>query len=564
MHHRATGNRAHGRAAGGARAAEPRPAVPPRGPRESSVVARALAAAVALVAAAVPAGAQRPSPPDRGWTVLQPLTGAGDERARDAQLAGSARTDGYLLRSSTASADTGAARLRAVAPVVRVAYNSALPFGLNDGAAWAGRGTSALVRAGAAVRVGRVRLVIAPELAVAHNEPFALIPLERAGRSPYASPFYAGRASIDLPTRFGDRRYARLSAGQSTLAVRLGGAEVGASAENAWWGPGQWNALLLGPGAEGFPHLFARTARPLRTPLGDVEARALAGVLSPSLYLDDGPLDTQRAFSGVAATLRPARLPDLTLGVARTVVTSIDRDAKFLGHAADALTVWDPTPDGDARPRGDQLTGAFARWLFPEERAEIYGEWARSGVPRSVRELLLVPQDGRAFTIGGRVLRPLGSGARQLRLQLELTDTEQSIALRDRPQPAPFYTGLATREGYTHRGQLLGAAIGPGGSSQWLAADHVTARTSLGLVLGRIRWNNDALYARQDANFLRHDVSTLLGGRATVRTGVADLRGEATWARRYNYLFQNGLANPGGRRTVDVTNLTFVLAVEPR
>ena len=51
---------------------------------------------------------------------------------------------------------------------------------------------------------------------------------------------------------------------------------------------------------------------------------------------------------------------------------------------------------------------------------------------------------------------------------------------------------------------------------------------------------------------------------STVRTGVADLRGEATWARRYNYLFQNGLANPGGRRTVDVTNLTFTLAVERR
>ncbi|GLC27462.1 capsule assembly Wzi family protein [Roseisolibacter agri] len=521
--------------------------------------------AVVLLAGVAPVvHGQRPARPAPAWATLRPLVGAGDDRARDAQLKGDARTDGYLLRSGTANPDSAPSGLRVVAPVLRIAYNSALPYGLNDGAAWAGRGASALVRAGAELRAGRVRLVLAPELAVAANDPFEFRALDSAGHSPFASPFYVGRASIDLPTRFGDRRFARLTPGQSTLAVRVGGAEVGASSENSWWGPGQWNALVLGPSAEGFPHLFARTRRPVRTWLGEVEARALAGVLTPSIYLDAELLDTQRAFSGVAATLRPARVPNLTLGVARTVVTSIDRDGEFLGHFADAVTVWSPTPDGDARPRGDQLTGFFARWRLPEEGTELYGEWARSGTPRSVRDFFLVPHDGQAFTLGARVLRPLGAGGRAVRVQAELTDTEQSLAIRDRPQPAPFYTGLATREGYTNRGQLLGAAIGPGGSAQWLAADHVTRRTSLGLLLGRIRWNNDALYQQQNPTFLRHDVSTLLGARATYGTRAFDLRGEATWARRYNYLFQNGSANPGGRRTVDVTNLTFGLAVEPR
>ncbi len=59
-------------------------------------------------------------------------------------------------------------------------------------------------------------------------------------------------------------------------------------------------------------------------------------------------------------------------------------------------------------------------------------------------------------------------------------------------------------------------------------------------------------------------MSTTLGARVSHRTRAADLRGEATWARRYNYLFQNGFSNPGGRRTVDLTNLTFTLSVEPR
>jgi hypothetical protein len=92
----------------------------------------------------------------------------------------------------------------------------------------------------------------------------------------------------------------------------------------------------------------------------------------------------------------------------------------------------------------------------------------------------------------------------------------------------------------------------------------VRLRYEAGLFAGRIRWNNDALYAQQGANFFRHDVSTFLGARGTVRAPTTDLALEGYWGRRYNYLFQNGFANPGGHRTVDVTNVTVVLTVTPR
>ena len=517
--------------------------------------------------ASTPVGAADSTPARRQ---LVPLLGVEDDYRRDAHLFG-ASTSGYVLRGGADHPTDGAAGLRWERPYVRLTRNSALPFSLNDGAAWAGRGESGLVRAGFRYRRARLRVVAAPELAVARNSDFELLASTDPGLSAYASPYHKWRASIDMPMRFGDARLATVTLGQSMAGVTVGAAEIGVSSENVWWGPGRANGLMLSNNAEGFPHLFASTAHPLRTGLGDVEARYLLGVLSPSLYLEREIYDTQRAFSGAAVTLRPRRLSGLTIGVTRSVVSSTARDLQAVERALDVLTVWEPAPvDSTTRPRGDQLTGAFARWVLPADHVELYGEWVRSGAPRALRELLLAPQDGRAFTVGGRFLRPLGARvqgripSRYLRFELELTDTEQSVALRDRLVPAPFYTGLATREGYTHRGQVLGAAIGPGGSSQLLAADHVTGQTSVGLALGRIRWEAEALYGQPSPTFLRHDVSTTLAARASHRTRAADLRGEATLARRYNYLFQNGFSNPGGRRTVDLTNLTFTLSVEPR
>jgi hypothetical protein len=554
-----------GARAGDARARATRDGAQSKPSPISPALALPLALAVSLAAASP--GAAQPAPARRA---LVPLLGVEDDARRDAQLSG-ASTDGYLLRGGADDPAPDAPRLALLAPYLRLTSNSEIPFSLNDGAAWAGRGASGLLRAGARARIGRLRVVVAPELAIARNAAFALLPSNDPGRSAYASPFHSGRASIDLPSRFGDRRVARVTLGQSMAGVTLGPVALGVSSENAWWGPGSDNALLLSANAEGFTHLFVRTARPVRTPIGEVEARYRLGVLSPSLYLEREILDTQRSFSGAAVTLRPARARGVTLGLTRAVVASVDRDLAVLEHALDVLTLWEPAPTDPAkRPSGDQLTGAFARWVLPADRVEIYGEAVRSGAPRELRELLLAPQDGRAYTLGARVLRPIGAStrgvtpARYLRLAVELTDTERSVALRDRLPPEPMYTGLATREGYTQRGQVIGAAIGPGGSSQTLSADHVSGSTTLGLALGRIRWENDALYDQPSATFLRHDVSTLLTARATRRTRLVDVRGEATWARRYNYLFQNGFSNPGGRRTVDLTNLTFTLAVEPR
>jgi hypothetical protein len=437
---------------------------------------------------------------------------------------------------------------------------------MNDGALWAGRGWSALVRAGLDARRGRVRVLLMAELAVAENRAFDIVADRRPGRSAFAWPWSDGRSDIDLPSRFGASRWRLLSLGQSAVTVDAGPVVVGVATENDWWGPGLRNALVLSNNAEGFPHALVRTRRPLRTPLGEVEARWQLGVLTPSVYADTALVERWRAISAIAATLRPAAAPGLTVGVARAVVTEVGSPAGAAARVLDALVRWSPTPnDATQRPSADQYASVFARWHIPRTTAEVYSEFGRQGTPSSLREFLIAPHEGGALTLGAQALPALGAAGRtRLRLQLELTSVEQSIAFRDRPTPPPFYAGLATRDGYTHRGQLLGAAIGPGSSSQWAAVDVVRTRGEVGLFAGRIRWNNDVLYRQDNANFFRHDVSTYAGVRAVRRLPLVDASAEAYWARRYNYLFQNGFANPAGRRTVDVTNVTTVLSVTPR
>jgi hypothetical protein len=104
----------------------------------------------------------------------------------------------------------------------------------------------------------------------------------------------------------------------------------------------------------------------------------------------------------------------------------------------------------------------------------------------------------------------------------------------------------------------VGAAIGPGGSSQWLAVDYLAPRWEGGVFIGRTRWEEDAFY-RQEARITRHDVTIFSGARGSVRALGLRFAGEVTVGRRLNYLFQNDNYNPGDtpRFATDIQNVTL-------
>jgi hypothetical protein len=468
--------------------------------------------------------------------------------------------------------------LRAALPELRTTWNSAIPYSLNDGAMWAGRGHNISLSGGISAerrtKYGLFLLRIAPTLLYNQNLPFQVRPDSTAGRSAYASPFHHLPFSADLPQRFGDRHLIRLDPGESALAVSTASMQGGISTGNEAWGPGIRNQLVMSANAAGIPRFFLGTSSPLRTGFGSIRAKLIAGALTESMFFDATPGNDLRSVSGALVELVPAFDSTLTFGLERVVYRPIGPLAGPLGavlaRSFDALVHWeyvappgDDRPDGSPDQRADQITALFARWISPESGFEVYGEWARLDLPKSLGELLTAAHHSLGYTIGFQWAPPRRRAHRYLRLQSEFTNLEQSRVFADRP-PADFYTSRVAGQGYTQRGQVVGAAIGPGASSQWIAVDYIAPHWQLGSYVGRIRWENDAMYREPVPHLFLHDVTVLTGLRAARRTRGADVSIDATFGYRFNYLFQNGIPQPGGFGTVDVRNFTLSTTVTPR
>lgn len=484
-----------------------------------------------------------------------------------AGTAGDSALSGYLWRLLPAASRMG---VGVVGPEMRVTWNSALPYSMNDGPMWAGRGWNVSLSGGIAVEQkyhrAVVRAVIAPIVSYSQNLPFQVFPNRTPGRSGYANPFHGAEsgASLDLPHRFGDRHRLGIDPGRTEVAVAFPEVTVGATTKNEWWGPGIRNAIVMSSNAPGVPRFYLQTTKPVRTPAGALSARLVSGTLTQSQFFDPAASEN-RTLSGVLLELVPAFDSTLTLGFSRIVYAPIGPQATpltmTLARSFDALFRWENL-NGAGDQRSDQIGSVFARWIFPQAGFEVYGEWARMDLPRTAHELLTAPHHTGAWTFGFNWANDRGR-SRYLRLQSELSYLEQSRVFPDRPSP-DFYSGQASPQGYTQRGQVIGAAIGPGASSQFIGLDWIVPGWQLGGFVGRIRWDNDALYREVAATFFRHDVSVLSGLRGGVRTRHTDFTVELTAARRYNYLFQNGFANPGNYRDVDVNNLTLALIATPR
>lgn len=546
---------------------------PKRPPHLAALLASAAALTVAAPAFA-PLFAQSP-------VVL--LASPAEQRERLALVQGLDSTDGFLLRSLgqrlarenhrnriSASVSSGATRFQSLGPTLSYVYNSAHPWGWNDGPSHAARGGNATLSGGVVVRQFGVTLQIVPQVVYESNLYVPVIPYgtnQTPSRNVWANPFHPPPESIDAPLRFGSDPRLALR-GQHRLAFDAPASlAVGLSTENRWWGPGVRNALVLGSQGPGFGHAFVESREPWRTRLGDFEAQYVLGVLRESRYFDADKSNDRRSLSAAAVTWRPpegldALLPEI--GLSRAVMAT---GAPGLENALDFLRdVGRPFADSADATRGrDQITALFARWLIPHVGLEAWLEWARYEQPVNLRDLLVNPGHSQGYTLGLSWAQPYRGGV--LQSQAEFTYVEPSASIRVRPVGAS-YTSASVPQGWTHEGELIGPAVGQAGSSQWLSFDWFREErlSQMGISFGRLRRDNGEPFESPQLSFRREDISLWVTLRAGWRIGPLDALVEFTDAARLNYLFQAFDRPPeeGGWAGVDLHNQTLSLTLSPR
>jgi hypothetical protein len=199
-------------------------------------------------------------------------------------------------------------------------------------------------------------------------------------------------------------------------------------------------------------------------------------------------------------------------------------------------------PDGtDQR---DQMLSLFGRWVFPEAGLETYVEWARTDHAANLQDFVLEPEHSRGYTLGLQKVTSFEAN-RSFVLRGELTQLESAATFQLRPRPT-YYVHSVVTQGYTHKGQLLGSWVGPGGNAQNLGFDWYDRWGRASFQFRRQVHDNDAFWVwapANDASFDDHDVSLDFGVDGLVFLGDFQLGGGVTFTHEINRYFYGPRVN---------------------
>jgi hypothetical protein len=401
-------------------------------------------------------------------------------------------------------------------------FNSHLPYGWNDGSMIQAKGLQSQVSGGVYAKLGKISLQLRPEFVFAQNKDFPTFPAQFSDN--IWKSYYNVLNRIDNPYKFGDHPYVKLFSGQSSIRFNHKKLSFGLSTENLWWGPGVRNSLLMSNNAPGFAHITFNTSSPLKTAIGSFEWQLIGGILKNSGMI---PIDTSRSFDGqrlynpktesnryinaMVLTWQPKWTGGLHLGISRSFYQYSSNLNSSLNSYLPVFGLFFKKKTRDENSFGrDQLLSLFFRLVFPESKTEIYGEYGRNDHSMDLRDLLLEPEHARAYIFGFRKLFDRKED-KDLELMMEVTQLQMPRTIALRAQEG-WYTHYQVRHGYTNRGQVMGAGIGPGGSSQTMGLNWINGLNDFGFSLERVAWNNDFYYEAYTplANFNRHWVDLSL------------------------------------------------------
>ncbi len=356
------------------------------------------------------------------------------------------------------------------------------------------KGYQQLIAAGIYGSFGPLSIQIQPELIFAQNKSY--------------DTGFSKEGGIEFVEIFGEGAYSKLLPGQSSIRLNYGAFSLGASTENIWWGPGQYNSLLFSNNSIGFQHLTLNTQKPAKTFLGSFEGQMILGKLENfAPFLRDGTEDW-RYVNGITFSYQPKWLPGLFFGASRVFQQYSSFNNQTWAYyfpifePFQKVNLIDPnlpffdSSEYDDRLQSQQLTG-FARLVIPKARAEVYFEFGRRDHAVDWREYILNPEHARAYLFGFKKLISLPNES-FFEVNGEVLQQQESINILTRygASGGSSWASHGIRQGFTNQGQLLGPGVGPSSNVQTLETSWVKGVKKLGVRWERLNRHQD-VYTRR-------------------------------------------------------------------
>lgn len=384
------------------------------------------------------------------------------------------------------------------APELFVSYNSASPYGQNDGILWQGKGTNTYFSTGIRFEKYGFEITLKPEFAFSSNHQYDYVKPNFVGslyENKAADFGYFGVGKPDAPQRFGNKSYTQIGWGDSEIRYSYRRWTLGIGTQYIWLGPAKINPIMHSNNAPSYPKVDVGLRKASINLwgwyAGDIEARMWIGKLQESDFFDNDPINNKFIISGLAVGIAPSFLKGLTLFANRTFLAQWEK--KSFKSLYELINL--PLNTNGARDNWDQRASLGFDYLLPKAGVEFYTEIGLNDHSPGIDGYIRYPFHSMAYTAGFRKFIPIGKQNNKMRgeLLVEVTNLEMSQDFQFQ-WASTFYAHHEIKQGYTNRGQWLGAGNGTGGNSQFVGFTIYHPKGKINTFVHRQNPDNDYIY----------------------------------------------------------------------
>ena len=339
-------------------------------------------------------------------------------------------------------------------------YNTKAPYGQNDGALWQGKGYNTSLAAGARLEAFGFELTLKPQVSWSQNKGFEFLP------GVYGSEYsYFWKGNIDLVQRYGDSSFSTFDWGDTEARYTWHNFTAGFGFQSPWLGPAWLNPMLGSNNAGTYPKFdIGLRKTEIHMPwtgwtLGEIEGRAWLGYLTESDYFDNDSTNDHRQLTGFSVAYSPSIIPGFTIGANKICINNWkDKSIKYLNPLYST---------NDLNTQEDQKASFFVSQVFPQVGFEVYGEL---GVDDYSAKKIENPFHTAIYTVGTKKTLSISNKHGIFgEIIFEWSNFEMSQDFQLQWKYMGYYSHSGIMQGYTQRGQILGAGSGYFGNSQYLA-----------------------------------------------------------------------------------------------